>query len=166
MTPYPIPVVNCWFRPRWRLRGVAVIRVAGAGSRTPTDWNRACAILVGQAIAALLEEEGRSLGGPLVARIKGSAPHSLMELRPGSTGTTEMRILFTFDADRNAVPFVAGDKAGQWTTWYRQAVPHHPASLYHGPMSTNDVARRAGRSGESCRCCYSAASGGSALTML
>jgi hypothetical protein len=49
--------------------------------------------------------------------------HNLKELRPGSTGTTEMRILFIFDAERNAVLLVAGDKSGQWTTWYRRAIP-------------------------------------------
>jgi hypothetical protein len=84
--------------------------------------DRASAILVGQAITALLEE-GPSLGRPLVDRIKGSALHNLKELRPGSTGTTEIRILFVFDPDRNAVLLVAGDKAGQWTTWYRQVIP-------------------------------------------
>jgi len=84
--------------------------------------DRVSAIMVGQAITALLEE-GPSLGRPLVDRIKGSALHNLKELRPGSTGTTEIRILFVFDPDRNAVLLVAGDKAGQWTTWYRQAIP-------------------------------------------
>lgn len=84
--------------------------------------DRASAILVGQAITALLEE-GPSLGRPLVDRIKGSTLHNLKELRPGSTGTTEIRILFIFDPDRNAVLLVAGDKAGQWTIWYRQAIP-------------------------------------------
>ncbi|MFC0862562.1 type II toxin-antitoxin system RelE/ParE family toxin [Sphaerimonospora cavernae] len=93
------------------------------------DWllhlrrtDRASAILVGQAITALLDE-GPSLGRPLVDRIKGSTLHNLKELRPGSAGTTEIRILFIFDPDRNAVLLVAGDKAGQWTTWYRQAIP-------------------------------------------
>ena len=84
--------------------------------------DRASAILVGQAITALLEE-GPSLGRPLVDRMKGSTLHNLKELRPGSTGTTEIRILFIFDPDRNAVLLVAGDKAGQWKTWYRQAIP-------------------------------------------
>ncbi|GGO01220.1 hypothetical protein GCM10010116_02150 [Microbispora rosea subsp. aerata] len=93
------------------------------------DWllqlrrtDRASAILVGQAITALLDE-GPSLGRPLVDRIKGSTLHNLKELRPGSAGTTEIRILFIFDPDRNVVLLVAGDKAGQWTTWYRQAIP-------------------------------------------
>jgi len=93
------------------------------------DWlhqlrrtDRVSAILVGQAIAALLEE-GPSLGRPLVDRIRGSRLHNLKELRPGSSGTTEIRILFIFDPDRNVVLLVAGDKAGQWTTWYRDAIP-------------------------------------------
>jgi hypothetical protein len=93
------------------------------------DWLRqlrrtdhASAILVGQAITALLEE-GPSLGRPLVDRIKGSTLHNLKELRPGSTGTTEMRILFVFDPSRNAVLLVAGDKAGQWAAWYGQSIP-------------------------------------------
>lgn len=93
------------------------------------DWlhelrrtDRASAILVGQAVAALLEE-GPSLGRPLVDRIKGSLLHNLKELRPGSAGATEVRVLFIFDPDRNAVLLVAGDKSGQWQSWYRQAIP-------------------------------------------
>ncbi|GHH86395.1 hypothetical protein GCM10017771_23300 [Streptomyces capitiformicae] len=93
------------------------------------DWlhelrkdDRATARLVGQAIQALMEE-GPDLGRPLVDRIKGSAMHHLKELRPGSTGGTEIRILFAFDPERSAVLLVAGDKAGQWTEWYRRAIP-------------------------------------------
>jgi hypothetical protein len=93
------------------------------------DWlhqlrhaDRATAVLVGQAITALLDE-GPALGRPLVDRIHGSARHNLKELRPGSTGASEIRILFIFDPERNAVLLVAGDKAGNWTTWYREAIP-------------------------------------------
>jgi len=93
------------------------------------DWlhrlrqtDRASAVLVGQAITALLEE-GPSPGRPLVDRIKGSNLHNLKELRPGSTGTTEIRILFIFDPSRNAVLLVSGDKAGQWSAWYRESLP-------------------------------------------
>ncbi len=60
--------------------------------------DRANARLVGQAITALLDE-GPSLGRPLVERLKGSSLHN------------------------NAVLLVAGDKAGQWKAWYRQAIP-------------------------------------------
>jgi hypothetical protein len=84
--------------------------------------DRTTARLVGQAITALLEE-GPSLGRPLVDRLKGSNLHNLKELRPGSSGTSEVRVIFIFDPERNAVLLVAGDKAGNWTAWYRQAIP-------------------------------------------
>jgi hypothetical protein len=84
--------------------------------------DRATAILVGQALTALLEE-GPSLGRPLVDRLKGSSLHNLKELRPGSSGASEVRILFVFDPERRAVLLVAGDKAGQWSAWYREAIP-------------------------------------------
>ncbi|MBW8805278.1 MAG: type II toxin-antitoxin system RelE/ParE family toxin [Catenulisporales bacterium] len=45
------------------------------------------------------------------------------ELRPGSAGRSEVRILFVFDPRRRAVLLVAGDKTGQWNAWYRVAVP-------------------------------------------
>ncbi|MCF7552723.1 type II toxin-antitoxin system RelE/ParE family toxin [Pseudonocardia sp. WMMC193] len=70
-----------------------------------------------------LEHDGPTLGRPLVDKIKGSRLHNLKELRPGSAGTTEVRILFIFDPRRNAVLLVAGDKSGRWNDWYREAVP-------------------------------------------
>jgi hypothetical protein len=45
------------------------------------------------------------------------------DLRPGSAGTTEVRILFAFDPAREAILLVAGDKAGQWNAWYRSSIP-------------------------------------------
>jgi len=60
----------------------------------------------------------------LVDRIKGSSIHNLKELRPGSSGGTEMRILFAIDPWRSSVLLVAGDKSGRWVEWYRQAIPH------------------------------------------
>jgi hypothetical protein len=84
--------------------------------------DRATAILVGQSIAALLDE-GPALGRPLVDRLKGSELHNLKELRPGSSGSSEVRIVFIFDPERNVVLLVAGDKAGHWNNWYRQAIP-------------------------------------------
>jgi hypothetical protein len=65
--------------------------------------------VVGQAIQALVEE-GPSLGRPLVDRVKRAALHNLKELRPGSSGSSEIRILFIFDPERNAVLLTAGDK--------------------------------------------------------
>ncbi|MBB6174064.1 hypothetical protein HNR23_004124 [Nocardiopsis mwathae] len=47
----------------------------------------------------------------------------MKELRPGSTARSEIRILFVFDPWRSAILLVAGDKAGNWRRWYRDAVP-------------------------------------------
>jgi hypothetical protein len=70
-----------------------------------------------------LEADGPSLGRPLVDRIKGSKIHALKELRPGSSGGSEVRILFVFDPQRQAVLLVAGDKSGQWRQWYTDNIP-------------------------------------------
>ncbi|MGI5190503.1 type II toxin-antitoxin system RelE/ParE family toxin [Promicromonospora sp. CA-289599] len=32
-------------------------------------------------------------------------------------------MLFCFDPWRSAILLVAGDKAGQWNRWYREAIP-------------------------------------------
>jgi hypothetical protein len=47
----------------------------------------------------------------------------MKELRPGSVGKSEIRILFAFDPWRSAILLIAGDKAGQWQRWYREAIP-------------------------------------------
>ena len=84
--------------------------------------DRASAIQVGQAIGMLLEA-GPELGRPLADRVQHSRLSNLKELRPGSAGRSEIRILYIFDPRRNAVLLVAGDKAGKWEAWYRQAIP-------------------------------------------
>ncbi|NJP32741.1 type II toxin-antitoxin system RelE/ParE family toxin [Micromonospora thermarum] len=77
--------------------------------------------LVSEAID-LLAEHGPALGRPLVDRLKGSAFHNMKELRPGSQGSTEVRLIFAFDPLREAVFLVAGDKSGQWQRWYEVAI--------------------------------------------
>jgi hypothetical protein len=47
----------------------------------------------------------------------------MKELRPGSQGRSEIRILFAFDSVRQAVLLVAGDKAGKWNQWYKRSIP-------------------------------------------
>jgi len=84
--------------------------------------DRASAILVGQAIGMLMEA-GPELGRPLADRIAHSRLSNLKELRPGSAGRSEIRILYIFDPRRNAVLLAAGDKAGKWEAWYRTAIP-------------------------------------------
>jgi hypothetical protein len=78
--------------------------------------------LVAEAID-LLTEQGPALGRPLVDRIQASGFHNMKELRPGSSGTTEVRLLFAFDPQREAIFLVAGDKSGQWKKWYQTAIP-------------------------------------------
>jgi hypothetical protein len=46
--------------------------------------------------------------------------HHMKELRPGSSGRSEIRILFAFDPAQQAVLLVAGDKSGNWQGWYRE----------------------------------------------
>ncbi|GAA2261853.1 hypothetical protein GCM10010402_16820 [Actinomadura luteofluorescens] len=77
---------------------------------------------VAQAVAAL-REEGPTLGRPLVDRLKGSNLHHLKELRPGSRGRSEIRIIFAFDPARSALLLLGGDKAGNWERWYRDKIP-------------------------------------------
>jgi hypothetical protein len=77
----------------------------------------------------VLAEVGPNLGRPLVDRIKGSRLHNLKELRPGSAGSSELRVLFTFDPWRSAILLVAGDKSGNWSNWYRRAISQ-AESLY------------------------------------
>jgi hypothetical protein len=78
--------------------------------------------LVAEAIDHLIDD-GPALGRPLADRITGSRLHNLKELRPASSGSSEVRILFIFDPARNAVLLVAGDKSGHWQEWYREAIP-------------------------------------------
>lgn len=49
---------------------------------------------------------------------------------PQPQGTTprvgrrsEIRLLFVFDPWRSAILLVGGDKSGNWSDWYRQAIP-------------------------------------------
>jgi hypothetical protein len=78
--------------------------------------------LVNQAIL-VLERNGPGEGRPLVDSIVASQITNMKGLRPPSAGRTEIRILFVFDPWRSAVLLLAGDKSGQWTRWYREAIP-------------------------------------------
>lgn len=78
-----------------------------------------------QVVAALelLAERGPQLGRPLVDSVVGSRHKNMKELRPGSSGRSELRVLFAFDRERRAILLVAGDKSGNWTKWYTVNVP-------------------------------------------
>lgn len=70
----------------------------------------------------LLERDGPSLGRPLVDRIRGSQHHNMKELRPGSIGRSEIRILFVFDPTQQAIMLVGGDKSQIWNKWSRRSI--------------------------------------------
>lgn len=70
----------------------------------------------------LLRERGPNLKRPLVGKIEGSIIGSMKELRPGSVGRSEVRILFVFDPERKAVMLVGGDKQNKWNKWYKTAI--------------------------------------------
>ncbi len=55
---------------------------------------------------------GPSLGRPLVDTIAYSSIKNLKELRPGSSGASEVRVLFVFDPWRSAILLVAGGQGG------------------------------------------------------
>lgn len=78
--------------------------------------------LIDDAIYAL-SRTGPALKRPLVGKIESSRVPNMKELRPGSSGRSEVRILFVFDPWRSVILLVAGDKAGNWRRWYRTAIP-------------------------------------------
>lgn len=69
----------------------------------------------------LLAETGPGLKRPVVADITTSRHPNLKELRVSSAGA--LRVLFAFDPRRHAILLIGGDKSGQWTQWYRSAIP-------------------------------------------
>jgi hypothetical protein len=50
----------------------------------------------------ILRDAGPTLGRPLVDTIKGSRHANMKELRPGSPGRTEIRVLFAFDLKQSS----------------------------------------------------------------
>lgn len=75
------------------------------------------------AVLGILSEIGPALGRPLVDSVKGSRHRNLKELRPPSSGSSEIRVLFAFDPARRAILLVGGDKSSNWRGWYDRYVP-------------------------------------------
>jgi len=102
----------------------------------------------------VLRDQGPALGRPLVDVIEGSQHSNMKELRPGSTGRTEVRVLFAFDAQRQAILLLGGDKSGNWSGWYDMNIPiadqrfsEHQATLtaYRKPPSSRGASRASTR---------------------
>jgi hypothetical protein len=75
------------------------------------------------AAVRVLRDQGPALGRPLVDTVLGSRHANMKELRPGSTGRSEVRVLFAFDKARAAILLVGGDKSGDWRGWYELNIP-------------------------------------------
>jgi len=75
------------------------------------------------ATVRVLRDQGPTLGRPLVDTITGSRHANMKELRPGSTGRSEIRVLFAFDPERKAILLVGGDKSTNWQRWYVTNIP-------------------------------------------
>ena len=88
-----------------------------AGRLDPSDAEALLAAI------RVLRDQGPTLGRPLVDTVKGSRHNNMKELRPGSTGRTEIRVLFAFDLERMAILLVGGDKSGDWKGWYDTNIP-------------------------------------------
>ncbi|MFE3559144.1 type II toxin-antitoxin system RelE/ParE family toxin [Streptomyces sp. NPDC059193] len=101
---------------------VIVVEPALSWLHALRQGDRPTLIQVSKAITAL-RHEGPAMGRPLVDTVKGSRLANLKELRPGSAGGSEVRLLFVFDPLRRAVFLVGGDKAGDWHRWYHSAIP-------------------------------------------
>ncbi len=71
----------------------------------------------------MLADIGPGLGRPLVDTLQGSNIGNLKELRPRSGRDVAIRVLFAFDPWSQAVLLVAGNKAGDWSGWYKVAIP-------------------------------------------
>jgi hypothetical protein len=75
----------------------------------------------------VLEEGGPSLGRPDVDRVENSKFPNMKELRAQSGGKP-LRIFFAFDANREAILLIGGDKTGD-NRFYKRMIPQAD-SLY------------------------------------
>jgi DNA-binding XRE family transcriptional regulator len=84
----------------------------------------------------VLSRSGPGLGRPLVDTITASKIKNLKELRPPSSGTSRIRILFALDPWRSAILLVAGNKEGKWKRWVHRSDPESRASVRGLPEGT------------------------------
>ena len=103
-------------RPSWRVEFHPQCE-SWADTLEPSDQEALLAAI------RILRDEGPNLGRPLVDTVEGSRHRNMKELRPGSTGRTEVRVLFAFDKKRKAMLLVGGDKSDDWKGWYRVNIP-------------------------------------------
>ena len=72
------------------------------------------------AVIEHLKSEGPALRRPLSGQIKSSRYGNMKELIPPQAN---IRILYVFDPDQNAILLLGGDKTNDWAGWYERNVP-------------------------------------------
>jgi hypothetical protein len=72
------------------------------------------------AVIEHLKSEGPALRRPLSGQIKSSRYKNMKELIPPQAN---IRILYIFDPDQNAILLLGGDKTNDWAGWYAKNVP-------------------------------------------
>jgi hypothetical protein len=78
------------------------------------------------AATSYLEDHGPAAKMPVSRSIVQPNMCGMKELRPGSSGRSEFRILYAFDFQRQALLLLGGDKAersNDWAAWYDRNVP-------------------------------------------
>ena len=91
-------------------------------------------------VVDLLAERGPRLGRPYADRVHGSKYHNMKELRPRGSAAHNIRVLFIFDPERQALLLLGGDKTGRWSVWYRRAIPE-AEQLYEEYLDDLDTGR-------------------------
>lgn len=90
-----------------------------------------------------LEDTGPSAKMPMSFPIRQPNNCGMKELRPASTGRSEIRILYAFDYRRRGILLLGGDKSGDWDAWYDRNVPVGDA-LFDRRVSEAKLAEKAG----------------------
>ena len=104
---------------RWAIRTTSEVRDwLRSLRRTDPETYRSVNVAID-----MLADVGPGLGRPLVDTLQGSSLSNLKELRPRSGRDVAVRVLFVFDPWSQAVLLVAGNKAGDWSGWYKAAIP-------------------------------------------
>lgn len=90
------------------------------------------------ALLGMLATHGPQLGRPYVGKIAGSRYSHMKELRLTGQNGRQLRVLWCFDSRRRAVMLRAGDKTGQWDSWYSREIPMADAAFDEYRRTNNE----------------------------